>query len=394
VIGLAGGAVRIWFDHADPATVTEVSIEGDAEPPRVHRALDVLFLGGWVNVEDRVASQPSIVWRSRDARSLRVPRVVGALARVAQLVAELDERPLSRPTRAIAHLELAQLMGELPAGLDPEPSPEGSLTSATSVLAEVEPDALERAMRRAGALGLVPTLRSVAERGGLVQLSAVADRLDHQPTVEQALSYEAVAPAMAPRPAMAQPRMAGSRRARMGRIAEHDRIDVPVVVDASVDAIVMRSVIDGDHLAVTVRGGEVACWLRVFGAGTPPLLLSAVPLEGNRFGTQEGSALLPVGSAKGPLLVDVARDLSATWRGEATTVLRRAVRAGREACSAERRSDEHEASSRWEASADLWSRAGDERRAHLASDYATGQGRWSRSRRTPQPPFVHERGDG
>ena len=146
-------------------------------------------------------------------------------------------------------------------------------------------------MRRAGAVDLVPTLRSVAERGGLVQLSAVADRLDHEPTVEPGALLRGGRSGHGSAAGDGSPRMAGSRRARMGRIAEHDRIDVPVVVDRSVDAIVVRSVIDGDHLAVTVRGGDSACWLRVFGAGAPPLLLSAVPLEGNRFGTQEGSVL-------------------------------------------------------------------------------------------------------
>jgi hypothetical protein len=392
VVGLADGAVRLWFDHADPSTITELQVDPEADPQRVAAALDPLFPPGWERVAARLTGEPAIVWTVHDVdrvRDLREPGLLDHLARVAQLLAELDEVQLSAVARAIALLELVHLVGELPGELGAEPGSAVADRAATA-LPDVDPGELAEALDSADAAFLAPTLRSVAELmadGAYMRAADDVERPDEALRVRHLQDMAAAAPMAA-----------GVRRARraVAPMRPLPPIELPVVIDAALSAEVLGSQIRRDHLEVTVRGAsEGEWWLRVFRAGPRPVLLSAVPMQPNTFGTRLGQALLPVGTTAGLIGVDVVIDLGAPLRSDATSRLRRAVRTGRDACRAERVDDQLRAERDWATSAQLWSDTGDERRSRLAHEYAVGGGRssrWERGRRRlPAQPFAHDR---
>jgi hypothetical protein len=70
----------------------------------------------------------------------------------------------------------------------------------------------------------------------------------------------------------------------------------------------------------------------------------------------------------------VAADELHQLSGAPADLVRRAVRAGRAAASAERYGDRFEAMQRWQLCADLWRRVGDDRRAGQAMDRGTSRG--------------------
>jgi hypothetical protein len=392
VVGLADGAVRLWFDHADPSTITELQVDPDADRQRVAAALDPLFPPGWERVAERLGSEPSIVWTADESE--RVTRLhdrglLDQLARVAQLLAELDEVQLSPIGRAIASLELAYLVGDVPEELGVDPGPSVASDRAATAVSGVDPDDLAETLRDAGAAFLAPTLRNVADRMADSAFMRAADDVERPWEAVRAREVADMAPAAAP---MA----AGFRRVRRSvtPVRARPKVELPVVIDAALTAELLSSEIKRDHLKVTVRGkAEGEWWLRVFRAGRAPVLLSAAPMQPNTFGTRLGQALLPTGTKGGSISVDVVTDLTAPLRSDATSTLRRAVLTGRDACRAERVDDQLQAERDWTSSAQLWSEIGDDRRSHLAHEYAAGGGRssrWERGRR-PAEPFVHER---
>jgi hypothetical protein len=255
VVELAGGAVRLWFDHADPTTITELQVDPDVDPRRIAVALDPLFPPGWEQVAARLTSEPAIVWTVDELdrlKGLREPGLVDQLARIAQLQAELDEVDLGPVGRAIASLERVQLAGELPEDLGVALAV--AVERASAALDEVDSDGLSSALRSADAAALVPTLRSVAGRMTDVHLvralMRVADGVERGPKALEVLrSADMVA-------AAAAPMAAGVRRSRHGVAAAQPRprIELPVVIDAALDAELLSSEVNRDHLQVSIRG--------------------------------------------------------------------------------------------------------------------------------------------
>lgn len=126
-------------------------------------------------------------------------------------------------------------------------------------------------------------------------------------------------------------------------------------------------------LEVTAPRSDQPRWVRAL--RTDGLVTVALaPLQ--RDGLMETAELLvPPDTETDELDVQlVAADELHQLSGAPSDRVRRAVRAGRAAASAERAGDRVEAMQRWQLCADLWRRVGDDRRAGQATDRGTSRG--------------------
>jgi hypothetical protein len=126
-------------------------------------------------------------------------------------------------------------------------------------------------------------------------------------------------------------------------------------------------------LEVTAPRSEQPRWVRALRTDGM-VAVALAPLQ--RDGLMETAELLvPPDTDTADLDIHlVAADELHQLSGAPADLVRRAVRAGRAAASAERYSDRFEAMQRWRLCADLWRRVGDDRRAGQAMDRGTSRG--------------------
>src|ERR1700712_2457294 len=78
-VSLAGGAVEMWFDQAEPRTLTEIQADPDADGVLVAEALDPFFSGGWLRIADGLTEEPGPLWSpagSPDVQPLHAGRLL------------------------------------------------------------------------------------------------------------------------------------------------------------------------------------------------------------------------------------------------------------------------------------------------------------------------------
>lgn len=433
-VHLAGGAVELLVDHADPASLARLTLAPDADLDdargETSLALASLFGGDWPEI--RQALRGGLSERPRRVRSgsrdggMAAGRTIAALGRLAVIEAEAAAHASGPLARAVAGLEAGVLRAEAPAALLLSPTAGAVLTDAASHLLSLDVDDLTWSVDWRGRLELAALATRAAARlderpdddpgGALARaLREVARRWRGEPDTGTAAAggaapkgapvlHEMAAPAAAA-PAAMMPAPAAAPRPTLARAAGRTRAaseEVPLLIetDPALDLTIMSARLEGAHLHVTARtagsvGATTPLWLRVFRRDRRPVLLGLGPLAPNDFGSAVARVLLPAELRRADVLADITARPDEPWRSPAVRTTQRAVRVARDACRAERTDDPDAAAAAWRRSAALWDHHGDDRRAGLARQYAAGgsagtdpRPRGRDDRRLPLAPFV------
>lgn len=347
------GDVEVAVDFASPSVVTSVSIAALSE--RSEEVVDVLFGAGtteeMVRATERMPGRAVLLpGASRDrARRLSDPRqrrgspaltAVGGFALLSELLSDPTAAPLER---LVALLESIEFLRRVPAVADPfllrrlaegaaaeipsSPVPDGYIAEAVARLAR---DAAYVAAPEAGA-----------------ELARFAERCES--ASGRRVAAMAAAPAARADVLRARPRPRSEARRYVN---DDTRVSYPhphvVRLDAGVDSLI------GD-----------GWWARVFRRGDG-LVLGMAPVHGS---TPTAEMIVPPQLGDAALVVDFTTEPLEPPRSEATALIQEAIATGRAAALADRRRDP-EATRLWVQCANLWQRAGDDRRANLAMQYS------------------------
>lgn len=156
-----------------------------------------------------------------------------------------------------------------------------------------------------------------------------------------------------------------------------DEMGAPTFADAARDRVSRPTLRFVRHspslLEVTAPRSDQPRWVRALRTdGLVTVALAPLHLDGLM---ETAELLIPPDTDTHDLdLQLVAADELHQLSGAPADLVRRAVRAGRAAASAERYGDRFEAMQRWQLCADLWRRVGDDRRAGQAMDRGTSRG--------------------
>ena len=156
-----------------------------------------------------------------------------------------------------------------------------------------------------------------------------------------------------------------------------DEMGAPTFADAARDRVSRPTLRFVRHspsvLEVTAPRSDQPRWVRALRTdGLVTVALAPLHLDGLM---ETAELLIPPDTDTHDLdLQLVAADELHQLSGAPADLVRRAVRAGRAAASAERYGDRFEAMQRWQMCADLWRRVGDDRRAGQAMDRGTSRG--------------------
>ena len=350
------GDVEVAVDFASPSVVTSVSVPDLSG--RTEAIVDTLF--GHGTTEDMVRATERVPGRavllpaaSRDRRrNLSDPRqgpaspavrAVGGFALLSELLSDPAAAPLER---LVALLESIDFLRGVPAVADPfllrrlaegaaaeiplSPVPDGHIAEAVAALAR---DASHVASPDAAAALLRFAERCESASGGRVAAMAAAPMAARRRP--------------APDHEMPPPRSEARRY-----VNDDVRVSYPhphvVRVDIEVDSLV------GD-----------GWWARAFRRGDG-LVLGMAPVHGS---TSTAEMIVPPRLGDTALVVDFTTEPLEPPRSETTALIQEAIATGRAAAVADRRRDP-EAARLWAQCASLWQRAGDDRRAHLATQYS------------------------
>ncbi len=372
--------LRVALDHANPSTVTEVTVDADhglvphgsfqlVAHLLGHEAAKVVAMLPTRGTPNRPTSLPGQV-RQRgsqpDAESHHVPFlrfVVGTdLA---------DDANLSDLARAAALL--------------------GTLASAALLDLSTLPDLARRVIDLlTGAEHVALVTPEQAEH--LEELVRAARRYASE-TVTDLDVKRALARIPRARPAAALRRMAEPRFAAAGaaapmsaEVAAHESMASPDAAPEVPRGIPLH--LDGDHrgwawldrgsnVRLTAGASAAGAWARVF-RRSDRLLLGLAPLRpGHRAGQLAGLVVIPPPPDPDDLVVDIVTDPSTPRRAPTYELTRSAVLAGRRAARLTRRQSPG-ADAAWQDCASRWHALGDVQRANLAARH----GRRDDGRRT------------
>jgi hypothetical protein len=392
--------VDVEVDVAEPGLVALATVTGatrDAEP-----VLAALLGRDRARAALRVRSAAPVVLAPDEeryaTRRLGTPRAgrdpSSPLARLALCRLDLEDPALPPLARVAAHAEAAAAARLLSAGAGTGVGGDLGLDAAARAdaaaafalldgLGEIElPDASTADELTAALRAAARWLDGEREPPRFRVRPAAADRL-----------YDAMATEAFPAPAAAP--AGGGQRLLRSAVEERARpklAAVPTVVpEVDVDAVATGRLPAGAvarwrgpaELEVRARGaaGETALWVRAdLDDGTP---MAVVPVRAD--GDDAVARLLVPPAAAPRLRVDVTHRPDVPRRSDAAAATARALRAGVDACRAERTGDAWRARERWAESARRWAEAGDERRSRLARQY---EGAGSRQ---PSRPTVADR---
>ena len=391
-IELPGGEL-VQVDHLDPTRL--IGVEADAGDPGGSSLLVALFGGdGALMLAERARRDAGSRSRRRSTRSGGVgppisrqrttwldgvARRVGRLVVLADLCTDVAVDPLAR-VAAVA--ELVTSLDDVEGGDLFAPLVPGLLRRGGDAAAQVDEDTVEDldpqlAHRLAGALGALlgavaagPTGPTGPPGTTVAQLRRVLDLLE-------AHSDARVAAAMAPADGLVDAFM------------EELFSDGPVFEDAMPArraAPVLKFVrCSPSLLEVTAPRVHESAWVRVLRTdGLIPLATAPLRPDGLML---RAELLVPPDTDAAELQIQlVGPDELRGVAGAPADVVRRAVRAGRAAASAERHGDSVEAAVRWRRCAELWSRVGDDRRSEQAIERARSGG----GRSTVEPMLADE----
>lgn len=372
-VELPGGDV-VQVDHVDPTRL--VGVESDLVDPAGSPLLVALFGGdGALRIVERdqlvdpgdVDDGGELRGPPRSpGRALQLDQDAQRLGRLVVL-ADLSSDPAADPlARVVA-------AGELVGGLDAVPGGDLFVASvprlveqSVSVAQQVDDDTLlaldpKLAFQIISALnplaGAAPTARA---RSFLVEFARRIESLSRRGDDEVRM-VASMAPSAAP------PR----------HELWDDELGVPQVADAAIARLsppalrfVRRS---PSLLEVTAPRSNRPRWVRALRTdGLVSVALAPLQLDGLM---ESAELLVPPDTDTDDLDIQlVAADELHQLAGAPADLVRRAVRAGRAAASAERYGDRFEAMQRWQLCADLWRRVGDDRRAIQAMDRGTSRG--------------------
>lgn len=372
-VELPGGDV-VQVDHVDPTRL--VGVESDLVDPAGSPLLVALFGGdGALRIVERdqlvdhgdVDDGGELRGPPRSpGRALQLDQGAQRLGRLVVL-ADLSSDP------AIDPLARVVAAGELVGGLDAVPGGDLFVASAPrlveqaiSVAQQVDDDTLlaldpKLAFQIISALsplaGAVPTARA---RSFLVEFARRIESLS-QRGGDEVRMVASLAPSAAP------PR----------HELWDDELGVPQVADAAPARLsppALRFVRRSQSLLeVTAPRSARPRWVRALRTdGLVSVALAPLQLDGLM---ESAELLVPPDTDTDDLDIQlVAADELHRVAGAPADLVRRAVRAGRAAASAERYGDRFEAMQRWQLCADLWRRVGDDRRAIQAMDRGTSRG--------------------
>jgi hypothetical protein len=387
-IELPGGEL-VQVEHLDPTRL--IGVEADAGDPGGSSLLVALFGGdGALMLAERARRNAGSTTRRRPGRDEAGPpisrqrttwldvvaRRVGRLVVLADLCTDVAVDPLAR-VAAVA--ELVTSLDDVEGGDLFGPLVPGLLRRGADAAAQVDEDTVEDldpqlAHRLAGALGALLDAIAVGPTGppgaAVAQLRRVLDLLEAHRDAR-------VAAAMAPADGLVDAFM--EELFSDGPVFEDA---VPARRSAPTLSFVRRS---PSLLEVTAPRVHESAWVRVLRTdGLVPL--AAAPLRPDGL-MLRAELLVPPDTATADLgLQLVGPDELRVLSGAPADVVRRAVRAGRAAASAERHGDSVEAGIRWRRCAELWSRVGDDRRSDQAIERATSGG----GRSTVEPMLADE----
>ncbi len=369
-----GGLLEV--DHLDPARFVGAQIGG--VDPSSSPLLVALFGGdGAMRIVDAAESgdaQRTASGRDPEDQSRspgRTPRGIAQLDQDAQragrlvVLADLATDPVVEPlARTLAVSELLRSLDSTPGGDLFTPVVPGLVDHAMTAARQVDDDDLvgmdpKLAFEIIGALRvLFDALLLGSDRSLLVELVQRLENIEPELHVAASMAPARDAPSDAP---VEFERELGSEPPAVA-----DQPELPL---EGID-VVRRS---PSLLEVTVRRDDRGRWVRVLRTDGL-VLLAAAPLQ--RDGLMERAELLvPPDTATGDLDVQVLEhDELVVTAGSSTDLMRRAVRTGRAAASAERRGDRSTAMWRWRRCASLWGRLGDQQRSFQAEERGTSRG--------------------
>lgn len=369
VADLAGG-VEVAVDFASPSVVTSVSLTEVSA--RSEGVVDSLFGAGtteeMVRATERMPGRAVLLpGASRDRDRNRVMsdprgrgglpavRAVGGFALLSELLADPSAAPLER---LVALLESIEFLRGVPAVADPfllrrltegaaaeassAPTPDGYVAFEGSRLARNAADVASRD----AADELIRYAERCESGGGRVPAAAMAAA----PSARRELALER------PRP---RPREEARRYVKDDIRVSHPHPHV-VRLDAGVGSLI------GD-----------GWWARVF-RRDDGLVLGMAPVHGRK---PAAEMIVPPQLGDAALVADFTTEPLEPPRSAATAVIQEAIATGRAAAIAERRGDP-DAARLWVQCADLWQRAGDDRRATLAMQYSSAFPKLPRRRGT------------
>jgi hypothetical protein len=378
-VDLPGGDV-LQVDHLDPTRL--VGVESDLIDPGGSPLLVALFGGdGALRIADR--DQPTDLPGTDDAyeeprtggrtrgRAMQLDQDAQRAGRLVVLT-DLAGDPAADPlARVVAASELIGGLDTTPGGDLFVPVVPHMVDLAVAAASQVDDDMLVALNRKLGfqiaaalrpLVAAAPTGRvrsllfQLVERidqlagSGERDLRVAASMAPFEPDYDELSFFEDL-----PEDEMGSPTFADAAR---------DRVSAPAI------RIVRRS---PSVLEVTAPRSDQPRWVRTL--RTDGLVAVALaPLH--RDGLMESAELLvPPDTETDDLgLQLVAADELHQLAGAPADLVRRAVRAGRAAASAERLGDRFEAMQRWERCSALWRRVGDDRRARQAMDRGTSRG--------------------
>lgn len=375
-VDLPGGGL-LQVDHLDPSRL--LGVESDVAQPGGSALLGALFgSDGALRITDRDRSpdhsDPDLddedIWSAG-----RTPRRVAQLDQDAQragrlvVLADLTSDPAADPlARALAAAELIASLDATPGGDLFGPIVPNMVDHALAAASQVDDDllvSLDRKLAFRITSALRPLVAAAPTGAARSMLSRLVERIESlaggEPPVHIAASLAPSAPSFADE-------------------FPEDEIGSPTPVHAArVSAPTVRFVRRSPSvLEVRAPRSEGPRWVRAL--RTDGLVTVALaPLHGGGLhgggSTEFAELVVPPDTATGDLgLQLVPADELHQLAGAPADLVRRAVRAGRAATSAERSGDRPEAMQRWRRCAALWRRVGDDRRARQAADRGTSRG--------------------
>ena len=366
------GDVEVAVDFASPTVVTSVSVAGLSA--RSQDVVDALFGQGttdeMVRATERVPGRAVLLpGASRDRTRLTsdprrggpgsaAVRATGGFALLSELLADPDAAPFER---LVALLESIELLRGVPAIADPFLLRRLAEGAAAEIPLSPVPDGY-----------VAGEVARLAHRAASVAApEAAADLTRYAELCESASPQRVAAMAAAPAPAAAAHRLETALprprpRSEARRYVKDDiRVSYPhphvVRLDAEGASLV------GDRW-----------WARAF-RRDDGLVLGMAPVLGS---TPAAEMIVPPQLGDAALVVDFTTEPLEPPRSGTTAIIQEAIATGRAAAIGDRRHDPQEARL-WAQCAGLWQRAGDERRATLATQYSGGMMKPSRQYRRP-----------